>query len=180
VAIALLAACAPSRQAELRDAEVTPETALTWMEEAHEAMAEGHFARAEELLRDVMMAGIPANAEALEAAYWRALLRLDPANEFRSAREAVRLLELYLSSNESVQHRFQAESLRRTALAMDSLERDRGPLMELQRVRDSLTQALAREVELQRELTRSREALERSNAELERIRRRLGAPPAPR
>jgi hypothetical protein len=141
------------------------------IEQAVVAMAHGQPAHADELLVTAAREH-PDTPAALEVPYWRALLRMDPANPYASASDAVWLLDLYLSAQEPVRHRAEAIALRRVGRALDSLQ-------SLAAIAPVTPEAAgpARRQELEREVARLREALEKSNAELERIRRRLAAPP---
>lgn len=174
VIVALMTACAPVRL-DAPPVEPFPDPG-PYLTEAMVAASDGHMARAEELLLTAA-SSFPDAVETRDVPYMRALLRLDPASAYGSTPEAVRLLDAYLATPDTVQYRTEAAILRRVALTLDSLQAEL-PARELMiSQRDSLDQARERERELEREMARLREALEKSNAELERIRRRLTAPP---
>lgn len=118
--------------------------------------------------------------QAREAAYWRAVYLLDPVNPHASAREALPLLELYMADSTVVTHTQAARALWALATRQDSL---RLALLEASARPDTVIQRQpnpapsAREQELDREVAKLKEQLELTTAELERIKRRLTAPP---
>jgi chromosome segregation ATPase len=132
----------------------------------------------------------PDTDEAREALYWRALLRLDPANREAAPREAVQLFDLYLS--DSVAPRaLEAALLRRAAADADSLTRQMTALRTAIDAATSRAEGAAstaraeqrtdrgREQELQRlrdELAGMRAELTETRAELDRIKRRVATP----
>lgn len=144
--------------------------------EARAAAADGQFGVADSLLADAARdhADEPLAGELL---YWRAIFHLHPGNVEGSRATAAQMLDAYLESD-SISHRVEAWTLRNLAAAVDSLQAaivDQPIAIEA--AADTLQGNRDRERELERENARLREALERSNAELERIRRRLAAPP---
>ncbi len=173
VAVSIMAACAPVRRDAPLDLSPEPDRYLS---EAAAAAEEGHYARADELLRTAA-ARSPDAMETRDVPYLRAVLRLDPTSAYGSTAEAIRLLDAYLALPDTVRYRMEAAILRRVALNVDSLRAEVPGQQLLLAQRDSLEQSRDRERELEREVTRLREALEKSNAELERIRRRLAPPP---
>lgn len=118
--------------------------------------------------------------QAREAAYWRAVYLLDPANPNASPREALPLLELYLADSTVVTHTQAARALWALARRQDSL---RLALIAASAPPDTVVQTqpvqspTPREQELGREVARLKEQLEQTTAELERIKRRLTTPP---
>ncbi len=171
--VVLMAACATVRRDAHVDLLPDPDRYLT---EAIVAAADGHMARADDLLLTAA-SRFPEAMVTRDVPYLRALLRLDPASAYGSTPEAVRLLDVYLATPDTVQYRTEAAILRRVALMLDSLQAEL-PIRELMlSQRDSIDRLLDRDRERENEIARLREALEKSNAELERIRRRLAAPP---
>lgn len=110
----------------------------------------------------------PGSAEAREVPYWRALLKLD-STRVAGNREAVALLEGYLSDTASALHRTEAATLLRLQHALDARAAALAaqPPAAVVRADDK-----ARDEEMQR----LRDDLTRANAELERIKRRLARP----
>ena len=112
----------------------------------------------------------PESPEAAEARYWRAFYLLDPANPKASPRAAAELLEQYLSDEVSPPHATEAATLRRAALSLDSL----GTMVALA---DSARAGVsAREKAAVDEAQKLKDELARTQAELERIKKRLASP----
>jgi hypothetical protein len=108
--------------------------------------------------------------EASEARYWRAFYLLDPANPKASPRAAAELLEQYLAEHASPPHATEAATLRRTALTLDSL----GTMVA---TADSARAGVsAREKAALDEAQKLKDELARTQAELERIKKRLASP----
>lgn len=154
-----------------------PQPAGEWLHVlgfAKEAAAEGRYSDADRVLQDYMLAyaGAP---EAREAVYWRALLTLDPANRGGDTRDAEKQLEEYVSDTASTLHRTEALTLVRLAAAIDSLGRThRISISSSDAARaEQAERADQREAELQKEIQRLKEQLEKTTAELERIKKRL-------
>ena len=110
--------------------------------------------------------------EAREAAYWRAVLLLDAAASQADREAARRHLEAYLADTAARAHELEARLLREFLLAVDSTSQ----------ATDSLTTAArqaaaAREEELKKEIQTLKEQLDKTNDELNRIKRRLEARP---
>lgn len=154
-----------------------PPAAGEWIDilgSAKEAAADGRYSDADRTLQDFMLAyaGAP---EAREAAYWRAVLTLDPANRGGDTRSAEKQLEEYLSDTASTLHRTEAVTLRRLAVTIDSLVRaHRVSVSSSDAARaEQAEQADQREAELQKEIQRLKEQLDKTTAELERIKKRL-------
>jgi hypothetical protein len=122
--------------------------------------------------------------EAREAAFWRAVINLDPRNPERDAVVARTALERYVSDTAAGwPHGPQARALLSLVTAADSLD---GAARLARAAADSVREApaeppksSAREEELQKEVQRLKEQLERTNAELDLIRKRLTAPRRP-
>jgi hypothetical protein len=114
----------------------------------------------------------PSTPEAREAAYWRGVLMLDASASQADREEARRYLEAYLADSGATAHELEARLLRQFVLAVDSTSL----------ATDSLTTAArqaaaAREEELKKEIQTLREQLDKTNDELNRIKRRLEARP---
>jgi len=141
---------------------------------AKEAAEEGRYSDADRVLQDFMLAyaGAP---EAREAAYWRALLTLDPANRGGDIRSAAKQLAEYLADTASTLHRTEALALSRLAATIDSLgRRHQISISSSDAARaEQAERADQREAELQKEIQRLKEQLDKTTAELERIKKRL-------
>ncbi len=131
---------------------------------AHQDAATGRHDDAERVLRD-FSAAYPGTAEAAESGYWRAVFLLDPANPRSSPRDALVLLGEYLDSEILQAHRPEALVLRRIAGTMTTT-RDAAATRA--------TTADARDAEIRR----LKDELEKTTAELDRIKKRLSPPPA--
>jgi hypothetical protein len=173
VALTVIACTHPQRLVPLVP-EPTRAIALV-LAEAQLAAAGGRYAEADQALVafDSAFAGTP---EALETVYWRALFKLDPANKDASTAEAVGLLDSYLGTGEAQPHRTEVAALRRLVAQREALARD------LDAARLAAVKLAAQPVVIapprvdEEEVNRLRDSLARSNAELDRIKRRLAAP----
>lgn len=154
-----------------------PPAAGEWIDalgSAKEAVADGRYSDADRTLQDYMLAYVGA-AESREAAYWRALFTLDPANRGGDTRNAEKQLDEYLSDTAGTLHRTEALALRRLAATIDSLGRThRISISSSDAARAEQAEAAdQREAELQKEIQKLKEQLEKTTAELERIKKRL-------
>jgi hypothetical protein len=123
----------------------------------------GRHDDAERVLRD-FAAAYPGTVEGLESAYWRAMILLDPSNGKSSPREAAALLGEYLEAEAPVVHRAEALVLRRLATTL-AAARDTPARAAVTDPRDG-------------EIKRLKEELEKTTAELDRIKKRLSPPSA--
>jgi hypothetical protein len=120
----------------------------------------------------------PGAPESVEVGFWRALFKLDPANQTGGPRDAIALFDAYLAAPQTVAHRGAATSLRRVALVLDrpptvvAASAAPGPVAPTAKAEPKPDQSNADEVQ------RLKEELAKANAELERIKRRV-APPNP-
>ena len=130
----------------------------------------GRHAMADRILVDFQRAH-PAAPEAIEATYYRALYRLDPANASSSPREAAELFDSFLASPIVSPHHADAVVLRRVASTLEA--RAAAPPAVI------VTQAPPRVEDARgkdEEITHLREELAKASAELERIKRRVATP----
>jgi len=160
-----------------------PSSAHDWLDALTTAKADaaqGHYDDADRVLYDFSQryAGAP---EAREAAFWRALFKLDPANRAGSPRAAEEQLGEYLGDTAGALHRAEAQTLLRLAGVLDSLVERRpaattsDPLTE-----EAAATAQQRADELQKELDHLRDELAKKTDELNRIKKRLSdRPPSP-
>ncbi|MDQ3698187.1 MAG: hypothetical protein M3373_09205 [Gemmatimonadota bacterium] len=167
-----------------RPEPVVFEPALDWITAitvAQQSAAAGHYTRADSALA-AFITDTPGTREAHEALYWRAIYQLDPANPDRSPTLGFALLERYLADSPYVGRAPEARVLRWMTLRLDSLQRE---LETASAAADSIQVVevapppSAREEELEREVQRLKDQLEKANAELDLIRRRLTAPRRP-
>jgi len=137
----------------------------------------GRYAEADSTLGafEIRHAGTPESAE---ARYWRALVRLDPANPEGTPRSALAAIDAYLAGGVDQPHYTEALVLRRVASARLATSQVAPPVDA-----DSAAPPVAPEVERLRVAEDSiralRAELERTEAELDRIRRRIRPSPPP-
>lgn len=168
--------------AQLRAANASPspvdEGALTaTLQQAEREALASRFAVADRLLADFASAH-PNTAAAVETGFWRALFKLDAANQSASPRDAIAMLDSYLAISAPVSHRGAASALRRVAIALDrpatvvvsASGATAGGRTDAKA--DARPDDKAREEEVQR----LKDELAKANAELERIKRRLAQP----
>jgi TolA-binding protein len=153
-----------------------PVSAREWLvtlEAAQRAAAQGRYDDADRALSTYAQryAGSP---EAREAVYWRAVFQLDPANPGRNPASADAHLAEYLSDTAGVLHRTEALTLRRLASTLDSLNRAHQTVIAADTQHaDDAARAQQREQELEKEIQRLKDQLEKTTQELERIKKRL-------
>ena len=170
----LVAVVTGCRTGQARLVEPVPAGRTEWaglLGQATQEAAAGHFAVADKLLADYTVR-FPASPEASDAMYWRGVYKLDPSNTTAAAREAAVLLDGYLASGAAA-HRVEAQTLRRIAGVMDAraaTSPTSAPRVEVVKVEDK-----ARDEEIQR----LKDELAKTNAELDRIKRRLAQPIKP-
>jgi len=171
VAAALIlggAACVPSRNQPV--ATPAPTAASEWPRTFAQATTDARESRlpaADRALTD-FAARFPASSEASEVPYWRAVLKLDPANPAAS-HEALLILDAYLADTTPRQHRTEATTLRRLQSALETRTAALAAVPPVPVVRP---EDKAKDEELQR----LRDDLAKANAELTRIKRRLTRP----
>jgi len=171
-ALALLVAgsgCLPVRPLP-SEGNATPTAATEWQSVHSHAMTEARASRAaaaEKALADFAQRH-PGSPEAAEVPYWRAVLKLDPANP-AAIRESMAMLEAYLANAPSGMHRAEAETLHRLGLA---LEQRNAALAAIPPAVIPRPDDKARDEELQK----LRDELAAANAELDRVRRRVSRP----
>jgi hypothetical protein len=168
-AIALFSGCVARHQ---QPPEPAPEEQLLEVvTRARVAAAAGQRDEADALLGRFIEAH-PSTREAREAAYWRAILRLEAATSLADRDEGKRNLDEYLADTTMTAHMSEARILRHLLNAVDSAAR----------VADSTSTAArqaatAREEALRKEIQTLKEELDKTNEELTRIKRRLGSRP---
>ena len=168
VVVLTVGACSSGQQ---RLSETTParnEGQAMILQASQEASA-GRYAVADRILADYA-ARYPASPDVADAMYWRALYKLDPANQSAAPRDALVLLDGYLSTN-SAGHRTEAQTLRRVAAALEARAAAATTAAQL-KVETPKVEDKAKDEELQR----VKDELAKANAELERIKKRLAQP----
>lgn len=168
----LLAACASSPRRP-----ATPLATREWPDviaSATMSAASGDYDAADRTL-DNYAQRYPGTTEARETSYWRALFELDPANRAGSTHAAQQRLAEYLAAPADAPHREEAQVLRRIASAIDSTHAAyRTSLANADALRAAQSdQAVQRQQELQKEIQRLKEQLDKTTAELDRIKKRL-------
>lgn len=127
----------------------------------------------------------PGTAEALETSYWRALYRMDPLNPHASLATAVAALDTYIGNARSQEHAPEAETLRRIAGEIESLNKLAANAIASAKEQpsqpsaspDTGKAAAPSSSASDDEIKRLRDELAKANAELDRIKRRLAQPP---
>jgi hypothetical protein len=130
----------------------------------------GRYDEAEKMLLEFSVRNA-GTGDGAESDFWRAMLRLDPANRASNPRQALPLLDSYLSGSPSLPRHTEVQILRRLAEAIDSsrtaVDALRSSLDARQKARDD-------------EIKQLNDDLNKTMAELERIKRRLvPKPPTP-
>ncbi|MGH9423443.1 MAG: hypothetical protein ACRD3J_25945, partial [Thermoanaerobaculia bacterium] len=105
--------------------------------------------------------------EASEISFWRALYMIDPNNKSASVSEGLRAIDIYLSGP-AKRYRSQAQVVKRTALALQSLRTVQ--LAAKPAGKDTVF------VNRDDEIAALKDQLAKSTAELERIKTRLANP----
>lgn len=157
--------------------------------------AHGEFDAADSLLA-IYARNHPGTTEALETTYWRALYKVDPSNRSGSLPAALSSLDAYLADARPRLHVAEATTLRRTAAQLDALNRAASSAASQAnaaanaaakadaKAADAKADAKAADANASAtadakdaEIKKLRDDLAKANAELERIRKRLGTPP---
>ncbi len=164
--------------AQLRAASASPPVPMdgqltSTLAQADLATQQSRFGVADRLLVD-FAERYPNTPETVEAGFWRALFDLDPSNTTAGVRDALALLDAYLTAPVTIAHRGAATALRRIAVALD-----RTPTVVT--VNQSAQAALGRtdpktDLSKDDEIQKLKGDLAKANAELERIKRRLTQP----
>ncbi|MEO6877692.1 MAG: hypothetical protein ABI205_04365, partial [Gemmatimonadaceae bacterium] len=127
----------------------------------------------------------PATAPALETTYYRALFQMDPSNPHVSLTAAMASLDGYLAERRPREHAVEAASLRRVAAQVDGLNHAAASALAQAKdasntakdAKDTKAAADAPSPASDAEIKRLKDELAKANAELDRIRKRLGQPP---
>ena len=172
----LLAGCATLRTSSNDPAE---RSAADWRMTAARVSVEaeaGRYADVERLLAEFQRTH-EGSAQAPDAAFARALYRLDPANGVATAAEARALVDSLLPVTTDTARRGDLALVRRVAVAFES--RPAVVRVPVAGGTSATPTAPAKPEELKSkddEIARLKEELGKANAELERVRRRLATP----
>ena len=146
--------------------------------QAEVAAGDHRYAEADKLLADYSST-YPGTEGAVESAYWRGVLALDPNNRDGSPQVAAALFETYAKAGGALPHRREAEILQRVALRLSSpnspsvaVAAATSPSMAPP---DRSADLKAKDVEIQH----LKDELAKANDELERIKKRLTTPTKP-
>lgn len=115
------------------------------------------------------------SAGANEALFWHGVFLLEPENKSGSVHAAAEAFDSYLASG-APDHRAEATALQRTTRVIDSLSQSRAmdsvPAMQLI-VSDDSSKTSARDAETAKTVKALQDSLNKTTAELERIKKRL-------
>jgi TolA-binding protein len=176
-ALALSFACVTGRGAPER-----PVASRDWgqtLAQAEVLAGDHRYAEADKLLADYSSL-YPGTEGAVESAYWRGLLALDPNNHDGSAQVAAALFQTYANAGGALPHRREAEILQRVAVRIQSPTTTTvavGTTTTPQSTSspDRSADLKAKDAEIQR----LKDELAKANDELERIKKRLTTPTKP-
>jgi hypothetical protein len=168
LATMLAAGCATLRGGPA-NAPVDGEWSATLAQARQEAL-DTRFGVADHLLSDFATRHA-GTMEALDAGYYRALFKLDPANATGTVRDAEALLDAYLAVAGPLPMRADATTLRHIATTLE-----RSSTVATSSATAGGSSAAAPTPARDEELQRLRDDLAKANAELERIKRRLAQP----
>ena len=134
---------------------------------ARRAADGGHFQDADRILSEFATQH-PQSPEGVEADFWRALFRADPANTESTVREQLAAFDAYLTGGPARPRYTEAQVLRRMVEVIDST---RALIVAVRASADARERAKTDEVK------RISDELEKAVTELERIKRRLTPKP---
>lgn len=162
--IVLLAACGPVKRFR------TPASVSDWpnvVKRASLAADSGNYANAERMLT-AYAAQYPGTHEVHETLFWRALFKLDPSNVNGSVSEGIATLDKYMADTAATLYRPEATILKRLAITTQALQ----ARVMTQPVRDTTIVRVSNDAEI----ASLKAELVRTNAELDRIKKRLANP----
>ena len=145
-----------------------------------EAAANDHrYADADRLLAD-FAARYPGSEGAVESAYWRGIIALQPSNHDGSPQIAVAFFETYARGGGQLPHRLEAGILRDIAVRLQALGAPAVAVASPAPGASASAPAGAADLKAKdTEIQRLKDELAKANDELERIKRRLTAPTKP-
>ena len=166
-----------------RTAPVTGIPSSDWgqtLAQAEAAASQRRYADADRVLAE-FASRYPGTEGAVESAYWRGVLALEPGNHDSSPQVAAALFDTYGKASGALPHRLEADILRHLALQLASPSTTVANAAAsqsssgTQSSSDRSADVRARDAEIQR----LKDELAKANDELERIKRRLTAPTKP-
>lgn len=176
VAGALTVACARPRAESPSPADIAWQRTL---DSAQHLAAAAQYGSADSLLA-LFARNEPGSSGAREAIFWHGVFLLEPANTSARLHDAVAAFSGYLSQGGALPHRTEALVLKRATLVMDSLSQlrsmDSVPAMHLV-VSDDSSKSTAREQDMAKAVKLLQDSLNKTTAELERIKKRLSTTP---
>jgi hypothetical protein len=144
---------------------------------AEVAARDHRYAEADRLLADFANR-YPGTTGAVESAYWRGVIALEPSNRDASPQMAAALFDTYAKSGGALPHRMEAEILRDLALRVQS--GSGATVAVASNTSSSASSSNAADLKAKdTEIQRLKDELAKANDELERIKRRLTAPTKP-
>jgi hypothetical protein len=176
VASIIVAGCVTGRSAAV------PEVAQRdWGEtlaRAEAAAGDRRYADADRLLADFANR-FPGTPGAVESAYWRGVIALEPANRDATPQMAAALFDTYARAGGALPHRLEASILRDLALRLQSSSPTTVAVASSNSAGSAATSNAADLKARDTEIQRLKDELAKANDELERIKRRLTAPTKP-
>jgi TolA-binding protein len=148
--------------------------------QAEAAASQRRYADADRLLAEYA-SRFPGTEGAVESAYWRGVIALEPGNHDGSPQMAAALFDTYAKAAGALPHRLEADILRHLALQLvappTTAANAAGPsgAAASPTAGDRSADLKAKDAEIQR----LKDELAKANDELERIKRRLTAPTKP-
>lgn len=145
-----------------------------------QALASDHrYADADRLLAD-FAARNPGSGGALESAYWRGVIALEPSNRDGSPQIAAAFFETYSRGGGELPHRVEAEILRDIAVRLQAAGAPTIAVASPAPGASAAPAAGAADLKAKdSEIQRLKDELAKANDELERIKRRLTTPTKP-
>lgn len=172
VIVVVAAGCAHA--ARYRSSPADREWAST-LQAAQQLAANAQFGAADSVLADYAQRQ-PGTTGAREATFWRGVFALEPANSTGSVHSARTAFDSYLADSGTLSHRAEASALGRATRVIDSLAQARAtdsvPAVHLV-VADDTLRSGAHELELLKNMKRLQDSLDKTTAELDRIKKRL-------
>lgn len=164
VTLMILSGCVPFHQAN------PPTYAMEWpsmLRHASLAADSGNYANADRVLTD-FAAQYPRTREAHEILFWRALYKLDPGNKTASITDGLATLDKYLADTAAIIYRPEASVIKRLAVTTQ--------VLQAKALTPALRDTTIIRTSNEAEISQLKEQLAKTNAELERIKKRLANP----
>jgi len=147
--------------------------------QAETAAADHRYADADRLLAD-FAARYPGTQGAVESAYWRGVIAMEPANRDGSPQIAAALFETYSRAGGKLPHQLEAGILHDIAVRLQATGPSAVVVATPTTGSSTATPSGAADLKAKdTEIQRLKDELAKANDELERIKRRLTAPTKP-